>query len=143
VRKVLMSRPKPGATPAQTLDNILDHFVRLYGVIGSPGYPTEATVLRERIAQGVRRSFRPQAVARQVVAIAADDRRAERLPRITAPTLVIHGEGDALIPVAAASDLAARIPGAKLEVIPGWGHDLPEPLWPRLADAVAANAARA
>jgi pimeloyl-ACP methyl ester carboxylesterase len=138
VRRVLMSRPRAGATPAQTLDNILDHFVRLYGVIGSPGYPTEAQVLRERIAQGVRRSLRPQAVARQIVAIAADDRRAERLPRITAPTLVIHGEGDALIPVAAAHDLARRIPGARLEILPGWGHDLPAPLWPRLAAEIAA-----
>jgi pimeloyl-ACP methyl ester carboxylesterase len=143
VRKVLMSRPRPGATPAQTLENILDHFVSLYGVIGSPGYPSEARALRERIALGVRRSLRPQAVARQIVAIAADTHRAERLPRITAPTLVLHGEGDALIPVAAAHDLAARIPGATLDVIPGWGHDLPEPLWLRLADAVAANAARA
>lgn len=143
VRKVLMSRPRPGATPAQTFENILDHFVSLYGVIGSPGYPAEAGVLRERIAQGVRRSFRPQAVARQIVAIAADDRRAERLPRITAPTLVLHGEGDALIPVGAAHDLASRIPGAKLETIAGWGHDLPEPLWPRLAGAIAAHAGRA
>ncbi|MFG6486630.1 alpha/beta fold hydrolase [Roseateles sp. BYS78W] len=143
VRRVLMSRPRPGATPAQTLENVLDHFVTLYGVIGSPGYPAEARALRERIAVGVRRSFRPQAVARQIVAIAADTHRAERLPRIAAPTLVIHGEGDALIPVAAAHDLAARIPGATLEVIPGWGHDLPGALWPRLAGAIAANAARA
>ena len=142
VRRVLMSRPQRGATPAQTLDNILDHYVRLYGVIGSPGYPSEPGRLRERIAGGVRRSFRPQAVARQIVAIAADRHRAERLPRITAPTLVIHGEGDALIPVAAAHDLARRIPGARLEVIPGWGHDLPEALWPRLAAEIAAVAGR-
>ncbi|MEO6280246.1 alpha/beta fold hydrolase [Roseateles sp.] len=140
VRRVLMSRPRPGATPAQKLDNILDHFVRLYGVIGSPGYPPDATALRTRIAVGVKRSFRPQAVARQILAIVADSRRAERLPRITAPTLVIHGEGDALIPVAAAHDLARRIPGARLEIIPGWGHDLPEALWPRLADEIARTA---
>lgn len=142
VRRVLLSRPRRGATPEQTLDHILDHFVRLYGVIGSPGYPTDPGKLRERIAVGVRRSLRPQAVARQIVAIAADSRRAERLARITAPTLVIHGEGDALIPVAAAHDLARRIPGARLEVIPGWGHDLPEALWPRLAAEIAAIAKR-
>ncbi len=137
VRRTLLSRPRPGATPAQKLENILDHYVHLYGVIGSPGYPAEPHVLRERIAHGVKRSFRPQAVARQLVAIAADRHRAERLPRITAPTLVIHGEHDPLIPVAAAHDLARRIPGARLEIIPGWGHDLPEPLWPRLAAEVA------
>ncbi|CAM3917829.1 alpha/beta fold hydrolase [Roseateles saccharophilus] len=140
VRRALLSRPRPGSTPEQKLENVLDHYVGLYGVIGSPAYPPEPRALRERIARGVRRSFRPQAVARQLVAIAADSHRAARLPRITAPTLVIHGEADALIPVAAAHDLAQRIPGARLELIPGWGHDLPEPLWPRLADAVARNA---
>jgi pimeloyl-ACP methyl ester carboxylesterase len=143
VRRALMSRPRRGATPAQKLENILDHYVSLYGVIGSPGYPAPPEVLRQRIAVGVKRSYRPQAVLRQLVAIAADSHRAERLPRITAPTLVIHGEHDPLIPVAAAHDLARRIPGARLEIIPGWGHDLPEPLWPRLAAEVAGTAARA
>lgn len=140
VRRVLLSRPRRGGTPEQRIENILDHFVALYGVIGSPGYPTEAKTLRARIAESVHRSFRPQAVARQMVAIAADTHRAERLPRIQAPTLVLHGEADALIPVAAAHDLARRIPDARLETIPGWGHDLPEPLWPRLAQAIAQNA---
>jgi len=140
VRAALLSRPRPGATPQQRFENVLDHYVDLYGIIGSPGYPTEPGLLRERLARGVKRSFRPQAVARQMVAIAADAHRAERLPRITAPTLVIHGEGDALIPVGAAHDLARRIPGARLETIPGWGHDLPEALWPRLAAEIARNA---
>lgn len=143
VRRALLSRPRSGATPQQRFENILDHYVSLYGVIGSPGYPPEPKSLRERLARGVKRSFRPQAVMRQLVAIAADDHRAERLPRISAPTLVIHGEGDALIPVAAAHDLARRIPGARLEVIPGWGHDLPEALWPQLAGAVRAIADQA
>lgn len=140
VRRAMLSRPRPASTTAQKFENVLDHYVMLYGVIGSPGYPPEPQALRARIARTVKRAFRPQAVARQLVAIAADRHRAERLPRITAPTLVLHGEGDALIPVAAAHDLARRIPGARLETIPGWGHDLPEPLWPRLADSVASIA---
>jgi pimeloyl-ACP methyl ester carboxylesterase len=143
VRRAMLSRPKPSSTPEQKFENVLDHYVSLYGVIGSPGYPPEPQGLRERIARGVKRAFRPQAVARQLVAIAADDHRAERLGRITAPTLVIHGQHDALIPVAAAHDLARRIPGAQLELITGWGHDLPEPLWPRFADAIAAIAGKA
>ncbi|HEV6965948.1 alpha/beta fold hydrolase [Roseateles sp.] len=143
VRRALLSRPRPGRTPEEKLDNILDHYVGLYGVIGSPGYPAEPRQLRERIAHGVKRAFRPQAVARQLVAIAADAHRAERLARIDAPTLVLHGQDDPLIPVAAAHDLAQRIPDNQLEIIPGWGHDLPEPLWPRLATAIAAVAQRA
>jgi pimeloyl-ACP methyl ester carboxylesterase len=143
VRRAMLSRPRPAATPEQKLENILDHYVALYGVIGSPGYPAEPQALRERIAHGVKRAYRPQAVARQLVAIAADAHRAERLARITAPTQVLHGEADALIPVAAAHDLARRIPGARLETLAGWGHDLPQPLWPRLAREIAAVAARA
>ena len=140
VRRAMLSRPRPATTPEQKLENILDHYVKLYGVIGSPGYPPEPKALRERLARGVKRAFRPQAVARQLVAIAADSHRAERLPRIAAPTLVIHGEADALIPVAAAHDLVKRIPGARLEILPGWGHDLPEPLWPFIVRSVAAHA---
>lgn len=142
VRRAMLSRPRPAHTPEQKFENVLDHYVRLYGVIGSPGYPNEPQTLRERIARVVKRSFRPQAVARQLVAIAADTHRAERLPRIQAPTLVLHGEADPLIPVAAGHDLARRIPGARLEILPGWGHDLPEALWPRLAGAVGAIAGR-
>ncbi|HEY8877687.1 MAG TPA: alpha/beta fold hydrolase [Roseateles sp.] len=140
VRRALLSRPRPATTPEQKFENVLDHYVSLYGIIGSPGYPPEPKVLRARLAQSVKRAFRPQAVARQLVAVAADDRRAERLSRISVPTLVIHGQDDALIPVAAAHDLAKRIPGARLELIPGWGHDLPEALWPRLAAEVARTA---
>ncbi|MBL8275287.1 MAG: alpha/beta fold hydrolase [Pelomonas sp.] len=142
VRRAMLSRPRPASTPEQKFENVLDHYVRLYGVIGSPGYPPEPAALRQRISQVVKRSFRPQAVARQLVAIAADTHRAERLPRITVPTLVLHGEGDPLIPVAAAHDLARRIPGARLDTPPGWGHDLPEALWPRLATAIATHAAQ-
>lgn len=141
VRRALLSRPRPAATPQQRFEHILDHYMSLYGVIGSPGFRPEPGPLRERIAHSVRRSFRPQAVARQLVAIAADTHRAERLSRIATPTLVLHGEADPLIPVAAAHDLARRIPGARLETIPGWGHDLPEALWPRLAGGIAAIAA--
>ena len=49
---------------------------------------------------------------------------------ITAPTAVIHGGADPLVPPAAGRDLAKRIQGAVLDEIPGMGHDFPEALWP-------------
>ena len=49
------------------------------------------------------------------------DLRAD-LPRITQPTLILHGELDALVPVAAARELADTLPNAKLIVLPGAGH---------------------
>jgi pimeloyl-ACP methyl ester carboxylesterase len=47
---------------------------------------------------------------------------AERLHRLRAPTLVMHGERDRLVPLAASKLLAARIPDAELAVVPGAGH---------------------
>ena len=51
--------------------------------------------------------------------------RAALLGRITAPTLVIHGQADPLVPLACGEDTARRIPGAQLLTIDGMGHDLP------------------
>ncbi len=52
------------------------------------------------------------------------------------PTLVIHGADDPLIPVAAGRDTAAAIPGARLEIIEGMGHNIPEALAPRIVEIV-------
>jgi pimeloyl-ACP methyl ester carboxylesterase len=139
VSAALLARP---ADP-YGLDSLVDHYYRLFRLIGSPAYPGPEAWLRQVCADAVRRSNRPQGFARQLMAIAADTGRAAQLGRIKRPTLVLHGLADPLIPVAAAHDLAARIPGAQLELIEGMGHDLPEPLWPRFVAAIQTVAARA
>ena len=68
--------------------------------------------------------------------------RAVALPRITAPTLVIHGAADPLVPLACGVDTAQAIPNAVLHVIEGMGHALPITLWPRIVEAIAAHAGR-
>jgi pimeloyl-ACP methyl ester carboxylesterase len=72
----------------------------------------------------------------------ADGDRTPLLARIQAPTCVVHGEADPLVPVAAGRDLAARIAGAQADFIPGMGHDLPLAILPRLADNIAQAARR-
>ncbi len=138
VRLALMSRP---ADP-RSVDSIVDHFVKLYGIIGSPAYPTPPQLLRERIAATVARSYRPAATARQLAALVADGDRTPLLAGITAPTQVIHGAADPLVPVGCGRDLAQRIRGAQLDVVDGMGHDLPQPLWERMADDIRAVATR-
>jgi pimeloyl-ACP methyl ester carboxylesterase len=59
------------------------------------------------------------------------------------PTVVIHGMEDPLIDVSGGRATAAAIPGARLELIEGMGHDLPRELWPRFVDLIVENAARA
>ncbi|WP_063060646.1 alpha/beta fold hydrolase [Nocardia sienata] len=55
---------------------------------------------------------------------------------ITRPTLVVHGEDDPLIEPAAAHTIASRIPGSRLLILPGVGHELPEHAWKPLATAI-------
>jgi pimeloyl-ACP methyl ester carboxylesterase len=122
------------------LEALVDRLERVFTVIGSPAWrpqsDAERDAFRERLRASVRRAYRPAGVARQLVAVAADGDRSALLARITAPTHIVHGSADPLVPVAAAHDLQARIAGATLEVIEGMGHDLPPALWPRLADAI-------
>ena len=138
VRGAMISRPKDNRVPS-----IVEHYVNLYGLIGSPAYPPGKDYLRERFTRSITRSYRPAGTARQMVAIAADGDRTPLLATLRPPTHVIHGAADPLVPVPAGRDLAARIPGATLEVIDGMGHDLPRELWPRFVAGIAGAAARA
>jgi pimeloyl-ACP methyl ester carboxylesterase len=139
VRGALMARPEH----SDRLDSLVDHYVRLYRLIGSPGYPADEATLRKRLAVSLTRAYRPDGTARQMVAIVADGDRSPRLGAIAAPTQVIHGRDDPLVPVAAGLDLAAKVRGAALDVIDGMGHDLPVALWPRFVAGIANAATRA
>jgi pimeloyl-ACP methyl ester carboxylesterase len=139
VRGALLGRPKePG-----NVDSVVRHYVNLYRLIGSPAFPATDDYLFGRLGMSVRRAFRPDGAARQLVAIAADGDRSPLLAKIAAPTQIIHGRADPLVPVAAGHDLAVKIGGARIDVIDGMGHDLPAELWPRFVAGIADAAARA
>ncbi len=110
------------------------HFLRM---ISSPGFPTGEAELHKKVEVSLKRSFRPGGVARQMLAIQTSGSRVALLRKIRAPTLVIHGAEDPLIPLAAGEHTASQIAGARLLVIPGMGHDLPTALLPRLVDEIA------
>jgi proline iminopeptidase len=129
-RALLRRRP-------QSLDEAIDFGVNLLQLIGSPGYPASRAHLATVVERGVRRSYDPRGLARQLLAIATAPSREELLRTIRVPTLVMHGADDPLIPLAAGEDTAASIAGARLMVIPGWGHDLPEPLAPLFVETIA------
>ena len=77
---------------------------------------------------------------RQLAAILASGNRTAQLRRITAPTLVIHGKNDRLVNASGGRATARAIPGARLELIDGMGHDLPRQLWPRFVDLITRHA---
>ena len=116
---------------------------RFFRTIGSPAYPTEPERLRERVAANLARSFRPQATARQMIAIAADGDRRPWLGELRRPVQVLHGLADPLLPVAHGRALAQALPQSELLELPGWGHDLPPALVPELVRSVQRGAERA
>lgn len=139
VQRAMLARP---ARP-DDITSLLGHYRRLYALIGSPAYPPQPQALEARLRASLTRAYRPRGTARQMMAILAAPDRTAALGGIAVPALVIHGAADPLVHPAAGRDLARRIPGARLDLIEGMGHDLPAPLWPRFASGVAAIAAAA
>jgi pimeloyl-ACP methyl ester carboxylesterase len=134
---VLVNRPK-----TDDIDALVEHGMRAAQVIGSPAYPVDPDLLRTRVRETIQRSTYPDGFARQMAAIIADGDRRHRLKAITAPTVVVHGAADPLVPVEAGRDTAANIRGARLVEIPGMGHNLPVELIPQMVAAIESVALR-
>lgn len=138
VQRALLQRPD-----GRGVDAVVRHLQHFFHVVGSPAYRPDPGEFRQRLETAVRRAYRPAGTARQLIAIAAHGDRTPSLARIAAPTLVLHGAADPLVPMAAAHDLHAKIAGSSIDIVDGMGHDLPQPLLARFADAIATNARRA
>lgn len=105
---------------------------------GSPAYPEDEATRIAAATRAYERCHCPAGVARQMRAANADGSRVERLRNVTVPTLVIHGADDPLVDVAAGQDTAACVPGARLDVIDGMGHNIPARLAPEIVARVEA-----
>ncbi|MFO7992547.1 MAG: alpha/beta hydrolase [Marinobacter sp.] len=101
--------------------------------IQSPGFPPREQEVRDRIVRDYRRSYHPAGILRQTRAILATGSLSSATRRIRVPVSVIHGRDDPLVRPVAAEQLAYLMPHARIEMIAGMGHDLPEPLLPQFA----------
>ncbi len=81
--------------------------------------PDSADVIAEMIAIGLEAT--PEVAVTQELELDWG-RPARLLGAITCPTLVVHGDADAGVPVALAESIVAALPNARLELIPGGGH---------------------
>ncbi len=112
----------------------------LFNVIGSPGFPRDEQRLKDVALRMFDRAHDPAAPGRQLGAIIASGNRTPALRRIRVPTLVIHGTKDKMIRKSGGRATARAIPGARLVMIDGMGHDLPEGAWPRLIGLITDHA---
>jgi len=120
----------------------IDHRVNTWKTLwGTLPFDDEDIRLRSSIEFD--RSYYPQGIARQLMATLAHGNRKPRLASVGAPTLVIHGVEDPLVPVEGGKDTAEAIPGAEILLIEGMGHCLPKAVWPRITDAIANHVRKA
>lgn len=118
----------------------LDYVTGVFETIGSPGLPRDTDAVREVAARSYDRGTNPAGTGRQLGAVLRSGDRTRELRRIAAPTLVFHGSGDKLIRPSGGKATAKAIPGARLTVIDGMGHDLPRAVWPQIIGAIAEQA---
>jgi proline iminopeptidase len=135
-RRALGALLKP-PPPPDDYSAVAGHLLRVFSVIGSPGIPQDQAALRAHFERVARRGLYREGTERQMLAILASGDRRALLGSVTAPTLVLHGSADPLVPLAAGLDTAEHIRGARMEVVMGMGHDFPDVLMPRLAKEVA------
>jgi len=120
----------------------IENFIKTQKVIWGD-LPFDEDDVNRRAVVSYERGNYPKGVARQAVATISNGNRKPRLASVKAPTLVIHGSEDPLIPVEGGKDTAEAIPGAELLIIDGMGHCLPRAAWPQIIDAIAKHASKA
>ena len=128
----------PPAHPGD-IEGAVARMMNVFRAIGSPGYAEDEAILHQFCERHVRRAYQPAGTARQMLAIAASGDRTGVISTIRAPTLVLHGAADPLVPPPCGEETARVIPNAKLIMIEGMGHDLPSVLHTRLAEEIVAH----
>ncbi|ACY16089.1 alpha/beta fold hydrolase [Haliangium ochraceum] len=113
------------------------HMVGVMRALSGSGFPFDEDAARAYLDLAIARSVHPQGFLRQFAAIAAAPNRIPALRSLRMPSLVIHGTDDPLVPVSGGRATAKAIPGARLHLVPGMGHDFPRGAWPQIADAVS------
>ncbi len=131
INEIFSVRTKP-----RTRDELIDRTIGLWGLIGTKDGGNEPVAFRKRIAAAIDRCNYPAGIRRQIAAIIATGDLRAFSKKIEAPTLVIHGSSDPLVPFQGGLDIAATINGAKVEIIDEMGHDLPPKFLSRITELV-------
>ena len=136
--RALLQRPA-----AATEEAIVANAVRVAKIIGSPGYPQAEDKLRADATEGYQRAYYPAGIARHFGAVLGSGSLVNYDRQITAPTVVIHGSADKLMRPSGGKAIARAITGARLVLIDGFAHDLPEELWDQIVGELKTTFAEA
>ena len=128
-----------GAPPATTREEAAERHLAGIRAWGSPAAYDEDRIRADAYA-AYDRCWDPGGRARQAAAVGASPSRVEALGSLTVPTLVVHGDADRLVPLEGGRATAAAIPGARLEIVEGMGHDYPPEVWGRMVGLITSHA---
>jgi len=134
--KALRALLGPVPPDAETAGRKLEAFVRAVG----GRHPHDWALTRALGRRAFERAQNPAGFVRHLAAIAATGDRTGALRFLRTPTLVLHGTLDPLIPPLNGRATARAIPGARLHLLEGMGHDLPEALWKEMVDLITQHA---
>jgi len=133
VRAIIAARSK-----ALSHDELVERSLGVWRMISTENGGRNIEEMRQLISESTARCSYPEGVRRQIAAIVASGDLREWARQIKAPTYVVHGKADRLTPYQGSEDIAANVPGARLDLIEGMGHDLP----PRFLPQVTADILR-
>lgn len=128
-----------GPPPGSPREVVVDHAVRVSRIVGSPAYRRPEELIRADAAAGYDRCYYPWGVGRHFGAVLGSGSLVHYNRRVVAPTVVIHGRADKLTRPFGGRAVARAIRGARLVLIDGMGHDMPEPLWDRIIGELTRN----
>ncbi len=132
--KHIMSKPSKTET-----DPRVAHLVKGMKLVMSPDFPSTNEQLKQTVKSRIEQGINHNGLLRQLLAIVSAPSRVELLKQIDIPCVVIHGDADRLVKPECGTELGDVIPNAKMEMIEGFGHDLPEQLTERLTQLMVSN----
>jgi pimeloyl-ACP methyl ester carboxylesterase len=125
-----------------TKEEYVEGSVKFARLIGSPGYPEDDEVVRARAEETWERGISFKDVPRHMLAVITQRDRTEALRQLNMPVTVVHGLNDKMVHVSGGRGTAKAVPGARLVLVPGMGHNLPSGLFDTLTEAITSTAAR-
>jgi pimeloyl-ACP methyl ester carboxylesterase len=114
----------------------VDQLVAFFGALAGSRYPIDEAWERDTAQAELKRTDSFASAMNHAAVVAATPPWHERLSEVRAPTLVMHGTDDPILPYPHGEALAAAIPGAQLMALDGVGHDIPRGIWNTMTVAI-------
>ena len=125
-----------GGKPPETKEEIIEESVKIFRMFSGSRFPFNEQWLKSMTEESYNRGMDPRTTQNHVAAMTASPSRLEALKNLNTPALVIHGTEDPALSYAHGVVCAKVIPGAKLLLLKGVGHEIPSEIMPEAVEAI-------